>query len=474
MLRRRGLRAAALAAAAVAGASGVLLAAPAPARADPIGAQAYSSEQWVLSELDLPSAWKTTEGSGVTVAVIDSGVNGSVSDLAGNVITGPDYSGVATPPSNPNWGVHGTWMASLVAGHGHGPSDGILGSAPAAKVLSIRVITDSTDPNYSKYQAESAARGQAELAESITYAVTHGAGVISLSLGYSLQSLQVRAALQDAYEHNVVVVASAGNSGDQAGVAGTASAPFSFPADYPGVLSVAAVTSSGQVATFSSENLSVQVAAPGKLVPAEGRDGGYWYVSGTSPACALTAGVAALIKSAYPRLTDPQVISAITTSTTPSTRPPGGWDEQIGFGVVNAAAALTAAGQLAAAGPSSAGLTAVSHFGGGAAAVPPVPVPPRGVGALIGYALLALACLALIAFAASRLLMPAAPRRRGGPGASGNAPDPPPVPVGEAGRSVPPAASRLPWIAAPAPQPRHAAPRGQDSRRPAEHDGPPL
>src|SRR5215472_4985755 len=412
MLRHWALRGAVVAAAGIAATSCVLLS-PGTASADPIGVQAYNGEQWVLHELDLSTAWTKTRGSGVIVAVIDSGVNPSVPDLAGSVITGPDYSGVSTPSSNPNWGVHGTWMASLVAGHAHGPGDGILGSAPASRVLSIRVITDSTDPNFSRYQNESASRGQDELAEAITYAVAHRAGVISLSLGYSLQSLQVRQALQDAYDHNVVVVASAGNSGDAAEVAGTRSAPPSFPANYPGVLAVAAVTSTGQVASFSSENLSVQVAAPGKWVPAEGRDGGYWYVSGTSPACALTAGVAALIKSAYPRLTDAQVISAITSSTTPSTRPRGGWDEQIGFGEVNAALALATAGRIAAAGQPNAGLAAAGHFGGGPEAVPPVPVAPRGPGALIGFAVLGLACLSLIAFATNRMLTPPGSRGAG-------------------------------------------------------------
>jgi subtilisin family serine protease len=474
MLRRRGLRAVALAAAGAAAISGVMLSAS-PARADPIGVLAYDNEQWVLTNLHLWSAWNKTKGSGVTVAVIDSGVNPNVSDLAGSVISGPDDSGVTTPSTNPNWGVHGTWMASLVAGHGHGQGDGILGSAPAAKVLSIRVITDSADPNYRNYQAESAAKGQAELANAITYAVSHGAGVISLSLGYSLQSRVVRQALQDAYDHNVVVVASAGNSGDAAGAAGTGSAPYSFPADYPGVLSVAAVTSTGQVASFSSENLSVQVAAPGKSVPAQGRDGGYWYVSGTSPACALTAGVAALIKSAYPRLTDEQVISAITSSTTPGSRPRRGWDEQIGFGEVNAALALTTAGRIAAAGQPNAGLAAASHFGGGLQAVPPVPVTPRGPGVLIGFGLLGLACLSLIAFATSRMLTPPGSR---GAGRSGPAGPPPQAESGlaaEAGRWAAPASSRPPWLAGPPPpQPRHAAPRGQDASRPANRDQPPL
>src|SRR5215469_3498183 len=133
--RRRWVRAVASGTAGLAACAGAMLAA-APARAD----GARSSQQWVLNQLDVPAAWAKTEGHGVTVAVIDSGVNPSVSDLAGSVSTGPDFTGVNTPPSDPNWGVHGTWMAALVAGHGHGGGqgpfgNGILGSAPAARVL---------------------------------------------------------------------------------------------------------------------------------------------------------------------------------------------------------------------------------------------------------------------------------------------------------------------------------------------------
>ena len=81
------------------------------------------------------------------------------------------------------------------------------------------------------------------------------------------------------------------------------------------MLGVGAVAQNGLPAGFSSDNLSVQVAAPGVRVPAQGRDGQYWLVSGTSPACALTAGVAALIKSVYPALAPALVVQAITAST---------------------------------------------------------------------------------------------------------------------------------------------------------------
>src|ERR1017187_8810885 len=138
------------------------LAAAGPALAD----QARQRQQWGLAALDVSAAGRVTQGSGVIVAVIDSGVDPTVSDLTGSVTPGPDYTGVSTPQSNPNWGAHGTWMASLIAGHGHGQGhqNGILGVAPQSKILSIRVITDRSDPGYSTYQAESEWRGQHELA----------------------------------------------------------------------------------------------------------------------------------------------------------------------------------------------------------------------------------------------------------------------------------------------------------------------
>jgi subtilisin family serine protease len=395
-----------------------------PARADAV----RNAQQWVLQALNVEPAWSATEGQGVTVAVIDSGVNPDVSDLTGSVITGPNYTGVNTPPSNPNWGVHGTWMASLIAGHGHdGGGSGIIGVAPKSRVLSIRVITDSSDPNFSRYQHEPQARIQNELARAIGYAVSHGAQVISMSLGYGLPSLPVRQALQNALNRGVVVVASSGNSGNTATAHGSGHAPYSFPADYPGVLGVAAVDANGAAASFSSDNISVQVAAPGVEVPAQGRDGQYWLVSGTSPACALTAGVAALIKSAYPSLPPDMVREAITSST--SNRPVRGYDDRVGFGTVDAAAALRAAGRLSArglAGPGSPrtglrrtavvtpGVSADSHFGGGPAAIPAAPVAPRGVRQLALFCVLAAVCMAMIVIATSRLVLMRRPVRTTG------------------------------------------------------------
>ena len=360
-------------------------------------------QQWVLSMLDINPAWAVTRGAGVTVAVIDSGVNPDVSDLTGSVITGPDYTGVSTSPDNRNWGVHGTWMASLIAGHGHdGGIDGVTGIAPQARILSIRVIPDRADPHYAKYEREQETVIQQSLADGIRYAVAHGAQVISMSIGYSAPSGTVRAELQQAYDKGVVVIASAGNSGGPSGKnsAQDDDAPESFPADYPGVISVGAVNSSGVVAGFSSDNLSVKVAAPGVNVPAQGRDGEYWLVSGTSPACALVAGVAALIKSKYPHLAPDLVATALTSTATG--RPAGGYNSQVGFGIVDAGAALARAGRLAGARPAVASVKDTVKYHG---AVAPAPVRPRGSGQLVLFGLLALTSLALSAAAATQLIL---------------------------------------------------------------------
>ena len=398
----------------LAGVLAALLAAPAVAVGSASAAQADAVRQqelWVLNAIDVAGAWQHTHGSGVTVALIDSGVNGQVSDLSGSVTTGRDFSGVNTPPTNPNWGVHGTWMASLIAGHGHAPggSSGIMGVAPGAKILSIRAVTDQGDPGYRRYQHESESRVQGHLADAIRYATSKRVSVISMSLGYQGASRQVRAAISDALAQGIVVVASSGNSGstssDQHG-----NAPYSFPADYPGVLGVGAVAQNGLTAGFSSDNLSVQVAAPGVRVPAQGRDGQYWLVSGTSPACALTAGVAALIKSVFPALAPALVVQAITSSA--RDKPQGGYDEEVGFGTVDATAALRMAGRLARDQGTGRGTVAAAQFGGGTAAIPPVPVAPRTKRQFLVDSLIALACLAVVLIVAFRLIVT---RRRGGP-----------------------------------------------------------
>ena len=150
-------------------------------------------------------------------------------------------------------------------------------------------------------------------------------------------------------------------------------------------------------------------------VPAQGRDGTYWTVDGTSPACALVAGVAALIVSKYPRLSPALVLQALTTT---AGHPAGGYSERTGtgFGIVDAAAALSAAGQLMTVRPAGSQVASSKRFGGGPAAVPAPPVPPRGIGALVLFTMLAFISLVL---AGGAVLVLRAARSPGG-GRSGS------------------------------------------------------
>ena len=135
----------------------------APARADIV----RDKQQWVLDAINVAAAWPVSQGAGVTVAVIDSGVDPDVPDLAGSVRAGPDLTDVHTSPDNPNWGMHGTWMASLIAGHGHdGGGSGIIGVAPARP--------DPVDPRHHRQDrprlcpptsTSRPAQGQQELAD---------------------------------------------------------------------------------------------------------------------------------------------------------------------------------------------------------------------------------------------------------------------------------------------------------------------
>src|SRR5690606_9196481 len=121
----------------------LLLFAPAPpAVADAeLGATARSPP-WQLDTPRPPAARPPTAGEGVLVAVLDTGVRGDHQDLRGSVMYGPDLTGAAR--TRGSWGDHGTAMASLIAGHGHGKHSGggVLGVAPAARVLSVRVTLE--------------------------------------------------------------------------------------------------------------------------------------------------------------------------------------------------------------------------------------------------------------------------------------------------------------------------------------------
>ncbi|MBB4773489.1 S8 family peptidase [Actinomadura livida] len=337
----RGLRRAAGAVAAVA-LAGVWLA-PVPAHADVI----RDSQGPVLVTLGMETAWKVTKGDGVTVAVLDSGVDANHPDLKGSVTTGPNMIKEIDDGAAP-LRVHGTAMASLIAGHGHGPGgrDGVIGMAPEASVLSIRVIAEEGDENYRRFRTTDEAEDA--LARGIRYAVDHGADVINLSLGGPGAGDGDRAAIGYAIGKGVVVVAAVGNDGDKERFRDEDGfTRYSYPASYPGVIAVAATRLDGTRAEFSNRNYSVLLSAPGQGLVAARPGDGYHVSSGTSDSTALVSGIAALIRARYPDL-PPALVSQALIESTGNGRSRD-YDAGLGFGTVHASRALAAAGALSSA-----------------------------------------------------------------------------------------------------------------------------
>lgn len=315
-------------------AASVALVPPTAAHADGIRAK-----QWALDAMHTQEAWQTTKGAGVTVAVLDTGVENDHPDLVGNVLTGKDMIGFGAQRGDRSWARHGTAMAGIIAGHGHGVGngDGVMGIAPEAKILPVRVILEDGDPARAKARNT---RGNA-LAEGIRWAADQGADVINLSLGDDSASAHPEAGEDDAVQYalrkGAVVVASAGNGGEKGD-------HISYPAAYPGVIAATAVDKFGTRASFSTRRWYATVAAPGDDVVIADPDHKYYEGWGTSAASAFVSGAVALVKAAHPGLTPAQIKRLLEN--TARNAPAGGRDDSRGFGFVDPAAALKAAARL--------------------------------------------------------------------------------------------------------------------------------
>ena len=327
---------------------------PAPAHAAAgyaVAGQGVQAREWWLGGLHVRQTWPRTEGAGITVAVLSTGVDPRFPDLAGSVTTGPDYTHSGRTAGGPLWGINGTGVAAAIAGHGHGAgrAEGLLGVAPAAKILSVRVTLEYNDPLNSDQAI--ARRLPGAIASGIIYAVDHGARVIDLPLDPGTAGLTgqgnpaaaggspaERAAVAYALRKNVVLVAPAGDDGQGPGL-------VDHPAAYPGVIAVGAVARNGQVAPFSSRHSYVSLTAPGVGLTSAIPPDGYARISSTSASGGIVAGVAALILSRFPHLTAAQVGRALTGGTTSArTTVPGA-----GHGIIDAARAVGLATSISAA-----------------------------------------------------------------------------------------------------------------------------
>ncbi len=325
----------------VAGVLGLLVT-PRPAHADWV-----RSDQWQLSALNVRTAWRYSTGAGVTVAVLDSGVDATHPDLVGQVLPGADFINHTTDGRRDYVG-HGTTVAGLIAGRLDDPA-GVVGVAPHAKILPVRVL-DSQN----KYDDASV------VADGLRWAVDHGARVVNMSLGGAGRSEELAEAIAYAEAHDVVVIACTGNL--------TAGAPKQvwYPAREHGVVAVAGLSAgtvtpdgalparagvgtggggSGRAGRGGEALWSGSLTGPQTVLTAPAvnllgaRPGGYWRVQGTSFAAPLVTATATLIRSRWPDLSAANVINRLIRTA----RDLGslGRDDRYGYGEVDPVAALT-------------------------------------------------------------------------------------------------------------------------------------
>ncbi|WP_397545276.1 S8 family peptidase [Salinibacterium sp.] len=294
------------------------------ATADPV----RDDEYW-LDTYGIRAAWATTRGDGVTIAIIDTGVDGSVAELAGAVVGGADFSGLGSSngqkPVGADGPEHGTMVASLAAGRGTNATDGVIGSAPAASILAISIGFGEGESN-----------SDDQIAAAVRFAVDEGADVINMSLTRNTRDWPESwdDAFSYAADNDVVIVAAAGNRGSGTTEVGA-------PATMPGVLTVGGVDISGR-ASFdaSSQGITIAVAAPSEQLVGVVPGGRYVKWSGTSGATPIVAGIVALVRAAHPGLDANNIINRIV-KTARDTGAPGA-DPIYGFGLIDAQAAVEA------------------------------------------------------------------------------------------------------------------------------------
>jgi type VII secretion-associated serine protease mycosin len=277
-------------------------------------ASAPTETPWAQDRLGTDRLAALATGRGVTVAVIDSGVDRANRTL-GTVLGGGDLLD-KTGDGLLDCVGHGTAVASLINGRDHGV-------APEATVLSIRV----TEQEEVDGTTVGRTAGSAGLATAIRRAVDQGADVINLSLVSYADDSQVRAAVADASARDAVVVAAVGNRADQGN-------PTPFPAAYDGVIGVGAIGLDGRRLPTSQVGSYVDLVAPGAQILAAGE-----LHEGTSFATPFVAAAAALVREYRPKLTAAQVVDRLLATADPT---PGGPNSpEYGHGLVNPYRALT-------------------------------------------------------------------------------------------------------------------------------------
>lgn len=277
--------------------------------------------QWALNRLGIPQAWDVIRGDpSIVVAVLDTGANLDHEDLRGQLAPGWDFVRKGPTPEDDNG--HGTHVSGLVAAAADN-SIGISGVAPGSRVMPIKVVTAGGVGSH------------LHIAQGIEHAVRNGAKIINLSLGGGEPSETLRRAIDYAWDSGLLIIAAAGNENSSATV---------YPAAWPNVIGVGATNEDDSRAPFSNYGPYVSVVAPGVAILSTIKDPPYYEAwPGTSMSTPLVSGVAALLWSRYPTMSNIQIRNLLfqTTDRVGATLYDiNGRNPEYGYGLVNAASAV--------------------------------------------------------------------------------------------------------------------------------------
>ena len=278
----------------------------------------YLSSAWQIAKLNAANAWDFTMGSGITIAILDSGIDSNHPDLAPNLV--PGYNTYDNNTDLADVCGHGTKVAGSAAAVANN-AVGAAGIAGQSKIMPIRIAYLYNGSCWGNFST---------IAAGVTYAADHGARIANVSYGNIPQSSAVISAAQYLMSKGGLLFASAGNSGTDPG----------FPVQST-IVMVGATDSADNIASFSSYGTYVMLSAPGVGVYTTVMGGGYGGVNGTSFASPIAAGVAALMMSANPALSPTQVQNLLYSTSVDLGAP--GRDNYFGYGRVDAAAAVAAA-----------------------------------------------------------------------------------------------------------------------------------
>jgi type VII secretion-associated serine protease mycosin len=288
-------------------------------------ADSVRDQQYWLDDYGFTTAWESSQGEGVKIAIIDTGIDSTHPSLQGVVVGGADMSGLgSTDGQTPvgSYSYHGTMVASIAAGRGESE---IIGAAPKAEILSVSIAfgVEGLDTD-------------SQIADGIIWAVDNGAKVINLSLTRNSVTWPESwdQAFSYAFKNDVVIVAAAGNRAD-----GTEE--VSAPATIPGVISVAGLDKNGTPSqSFSTDGLTLGVTAPSEDLIGAYPGGEYRIWSGTSGATPIVSGMVALIRSMYPDMDASNVVNRVISTATRDGFE--GYSTSFGHGVINPTQALLA------------------------------------------------------------------------------------------------------------------------------------